>query len=89
MTKTQFVGVPIAFALFDFVLMSAYAMSLLGPVPFDLIWLFLGISAIGTVASLFIRGEDIHWPVAIAISVLFAALTGFNWWCLLFASAAV
>jgi hypothetical protein len=88
-TKTEFVGAAIAFGLFNVILMFAYAMSLLGPVPFDLIWTFLGISALGTVASLFIRGKEIHWPVRIAISTLFGALAGFNWWMLLLASAAV
>jgi len=41
------------YALFNVVLMVMYAKSLLGPVPFTLIWFFLGVSILGAVVSWF------------------------------------
>ncbi|HEX4129148.1 MAG TPA: hypothetical protein VHZ24_03835 [Pirellulales bacterium] len=89
MATVHFVGWSLPYAAFNVTVIIAYAMSLLGPVPFDLIHLFIGISAVGGVASLLIRISGVGLPAALFVSAVFWALFFFNYWLLLAAEAAV
>jgi hypothetical protein len=86
-------GVTGAYAAFNVVLMLAYAKSLLGPVPFWLIFLLLGTSGAGVIAALpvclALRRSGVTWRAGVGAVMLFALLTLFNYWCLCAASAAV
>ena len=86
-------GVTGAYAALNVVLMLAYANSLLGPVPFSLIFLLLGVSGVGAIAALpvclALRRSGVTWRGGVGAGVLFALLTLFNYWCLYAASAAV
>jgi hypothetical protein len=82
-----------AYAAFNVVLMLMYANNMLGPVPFDLIFLFLGISTLGVIATFpaqfALRRVGVTWRSAVAVIICFGALAAFNFWCLYAASAAV
>lgn len=86
-------GVVGAYGAFNVVLMLAYANGLLGPVPFALIFLLLGISGIGVVVALpvclALGGSGVTWRAGVGAVVLFALLALFNYWVLYAASAAV
>jgi hypothetical protein len=88
-----FLGVVLAYSAFNVVLMLMYAASMLGPVPFDLIFLLLGVSAIGVIAALPIqltfRHRGVTWRSALGVMVCFLALTVFNSLVLRSASGAV
>ena len=81
------------YAAFNVVLMLLYANSLLGPVPFGLIFFFLMTSAVGATAMLpayfFFRSAGLTVIATFVATVVFAALIWFNAWCLFSASAAV
>ena len=86
-------GITVTFAILNIGLMLMYANSLLGPVPFELIWLFLGISVVGAIAMLPVyvacRHSGLTWPTALSSAMIFCGLALFNYWCLYAASAAV
>jgi hypothetical protein len=82
-----------AYAAFNVTILLAFAASLLGPVPFGLIFLLLGVSGLGVVAALPIclalRGVGVTWRGGLGAVCVFAVLTLFNYWVLYAASAAV
>lgn len=88
-----FVVFVLVYAAFNVVLMLMYANNMLGPVPFSLIFLLLRISASGVIAAfpiqLLLRRFGVTWRSAVAVVVCFIGLSGFNFWCLAVASAAV
>lgn len=83
----------LGYAALNVVLMLMYAQSLLGPVPFGLIQLFLVISLVGALAVwpvwYAIRRQGLHISVAAICFTALIALVVFNMWCLFSASAAV
>ena len=90
---TVFLGSVLAYAALNVVLMLMYANSMLGRVPFGLIFLLIGISGLGVIAAFPIqralRHVGVTWRGAVAVTVCFALLSGFNLWCFAAASAAV
>lgn len=90
---TVYLAAVLAYSAVNVVLMGMYANNMLGPVPFSLIFLLLGISALGVIAAfpiqLSLRRFGVTWRSAVAAVVCFAAISGFNYWCLAAASAAV
>lgn len=92
MTKVFFIGAPAVYTTVNVALMLAYAKSLLGPVPDELIWFFLGVSVVGTVATipvyLALCRNNLHWAACLSVFLLFCGLIWFNLWCFYSASAA-
>lgn len=78
-----------AYSAANVCLLLAFAKSLLGPVPFDLIYLLIFASFGGTFAVPVLFGRRIGWQCALVCSLLLFAVLVFNVWCLFSASAAV
>lgn len=70
-------------------ILMAYGMSLLGPVPFELIFLLAFCSFAGALALPVFVHRQIGWIKSAIGSAGFAAVFIFDVWCLFSASAAV
>ncbi len=87
--QRRIIGIVGSCCLADVALLFSFAASLLGPVPFDLIYLLIAASVAGAVLLPACLGPSVGWRTALGCSVAFLALAAFNILCLYAASAAV
>ena len=93
MTNKQLVALVLGYGLLNLVIMLAFGMSLLGPVPFGLIHAFRAVSGClviaGLLAAVIPHVRRGYLPSLVITIVTAGALIAFNTWCLFAASAAV